>query len=249
MPSRRLPRVAGMATMPSREATAPHAIASLLSHVDRLWLFLDRFESVPAFAKDDRIRVLRSQDYGDLRANGHLVGLALEDEPCTFFGVADDIHYPHDYCETLERYRRRLGRAVVGVHASVMPRTVGSYIRDGKTLHFRSHQRRALGVDFLGSGTLAVRTVDLSFDVRGWPDVNMVDLSFARVARERQVPLVMIPRAAHWLIALDENQEDAIWSAVQQDDSRQTVLAQELMALPRPRLPRSGWRRLSYRNA
>jgi hypothetical protein len=32
------------------------------------------------------------------------------------------------------------------------------------------------------------------------------------------------------------------------DDARQTMLAQELMALPRPELPRRRLRRLSYRS-
>lgn len=235
--------------MPSRVSTAPTAISSVLPQVDRLWLFLDGFDAVPPYAEDERIRVLRSQDVGDLHANGKLLPILLEDEECTFFGVDDDVLYPAGYCATLERHLARYrGRAVVGVHAAVFRSPMTSYGRDMKVLHRRSDQARSEGADLLGSDSLAFRTTTLRFDVREWPDLNMVDLSFARVARERSIPLVKIPRRAHWLSALDENQDDSIWMGVLADDSRQTVLARELMAIPRPQLPRWRLRRLSYRS-
>lgn len=245
-----MPRVAGMATIPSRASTAPIAIASVLHQVSRLWLFLDRFESVPDYAGSEKVTVVRSQEVGDLRANGQLVGAALGAEPCVFFPVGDDIHYPHDYCATLESYLGRFTEeVVVGVHAGVLPPGLSSYRGDMKVLHYRSPQTRVEGVDILGTGTLAFRTAALPIDVRAWPDTNMVDLCFAMEARRRALPLLMIPRPAHWITALDENQEDSIWMDVQRDDSRQTALARELADLPRPRLPRRGLRRLRYREA
>ena len=70
-----------------------------------------------------------------------------------------------------------------------------------------------------------------------------------RIARLQSIPLVKIPRRAHWLKALDENQHDSIWVGVLNDDTRQTALAQELLTFPRPPLPRRRWRRrLSYRS-
>ena len=239
-----------MATMPSRADTAPLVLGSILPQVSRLWLFLDRFEFVPAYADHEKIKVVRSQDVGDLRSNGQLIGLVLDERPCTFFPVGDDIDYPNDYCDTLQTHLDHLsGRAVVGVHAAVLPPSLGSYGSDTKFLHFRSEQRRMQGVDILGTGTLAFRTSTLRFDVRRWSDLNMVDLLFARTARERIVPLVMIPRRARWITALDENQDDSIWAGVLRNDSRQTELARELQALPRPSLPWRRLRRLSYRSA
>jgi hypothetical protein len=245
-----IPRVAGMATMPSRGATAPAAIASLLPQVSRLWLFLDRFAAVPEYAVDERVRVVRSQDVGDLRANGKLIGLVLEQEACTYFSVDDDVSYPEDYCDRLESYVDRFaGKAVVGVHAAILRLPMKSYREDMKVLHRRSGQDRAVGVDLLGTDSLALRTTRIRFDVRSWPDANMVDLSFALEARRRVIPLVMIPRVAHWVSALDENQDDAIWTGVLRDDERQTELARELVALPRPPLPRDRLRQLRYRPA
>lgn len=192
---------------------------------------------------------MRSLELGDLRANGKLAGLVREEEPCTYFGTDDDISYPGDYCDTLEGWIERLGGdVVVGVHAAVLRAPVTSYVDRKKVLHRRSGQSRPLGVDLLGSDSIAFRTTTLGVDVREWPEVNMVDPRFALEARRRNTPLVMIPRPAHWLVALDENQDDSIWTGVLRDDSRQTELARELVELPRPRLPRDGWRRLSYRS-
>jgi hypothetical protein len=235
-----------MATMPSRAETAPRALASILQQVSRLWLFLDRFDVVPAYARDERIRVVRSQDVGDLRANGKLLGLALEHEPCTYFPVDDDVEYPSDFCRTLEAHLRRYSGPIgVGVHAAILHPAITSYSRDWKVLHRRAAQREERQVDLLGTDSLAVRSSSLRIDVRDWPDVNMVDLHFALTARRQSVPLVSIPRRAHWLKALDENQSDSIWMGVVRDDSRQTELARELVALPQPALPPRRWRRLS----
>ena len=96
-----------MATMPSRFDTAPRAIAFVLSQVVRLWLFLDRFDTVPSYAMHQRIRVVRSQDLGAMTANGKLVGVALDEEPSLFFSVEDVIEYPPEYFETLEANSRR----------------------------------------------------------------------------------------------------------------------------------------------
>lgn len=139
---------------------------------------------------------------------------------------------------------------MVGIHAGVLRRPLTSYARDLKVLHRRSDQIRPAGVDLLGSDSVAFRTDTLRFDVREWPHVNMVDLCLALEARRRGVPVVMLARPSHWLQALDENQPDSIWAGVLRDDRRQTELARELGALPRPLLPRR-WRlrRLSYRSA
>jgi hypothetical protein len=239
-----------MATMPSRAATASRALASILPQVTRLWLFLDRFESIPSYAEDERIRVLRSQEHGDLRANGKLLGLALEDEPCTFFSVDDDIDYPRNYCKTLESHLDAYAsQAGVGVHGGVLRPPVVSYRSDLQVLHRRAQHVGVVDVDLLGTDSLALRTSTFRVDVREWRDVNMVDLSFALAARRRSIPLAVVPRNSHWLAALDEDQHDSIWLDVLRDDTRQTALAQELVSLPRPPLPGRRRRRvLSYRS-
>jgi hypothetical protein len=173
-----------MATMPSRADTAPHAIASILAQVERLWLFLDRFEVIPPYAEHERIHVLRTAEVGDIRANGKLAGLARETTPCTFFSVDDDVEYPADYCDTLESGLAKYGgRAAVGVHAAIFSSPVTSYVRDMTVMHRRASLDDATEVDLLGTDSMAFRASTLHFDVREWEHVNLVDLSFARWLR------------------------------------------------------------------
>jgi hypothetical protein len=233
-----LPRIAGMATMPSRAETAPRAIESILPQVHELWLFLDRFEEVPEYARHEKIRVLRSQDVGDLRANGKLLPVALRPEPFTFFATDDDILYPEGFCRTLEsRLDRHAERLVVGVHGALLRSPLVSYREALHVLHRRAAQADDLEVDILGTDSLAFRSSTLRFDVRAWEHVNACDPSFALEARRHGVPLLSIRRAAYWMNALAENQADSIWMSVLGDDTRQTELVRELVAMPRPELP------------
>ena len=103
--------------MPSRSATAPRAIASILPEVDRLCP-----RSLQAGARvrgRPRVRILRSQVTGQ-RPNGKLRPSRSTQEPFTFFGVDDGIEYPHDYCMRLVATLARYRGAVVGVHAGVL---------------------------------------------------------------------------------------------------------------------------------
>lgn len=229
--------------MPSRADTAPRALDSILGQVSHLWLFLDRFESVPPYAEDARIRILRSQEWGDLRANGKLLGLACETEPCTFFSVDDDVEYPEDYCGTLESHLASYeGGAAVGVHAATLTPPVTSYVSDMKVMHRRGSLDRYVEVDLLGTDSVAFLTGTLTFDVRRWEHVNLVDLSFAIEARATAVPLVAVPREKGWINPLAERQPDSIWMGARRDDTRQTALARELLELPRPSLERASFR-------
>jgi hypothetical protein len=101
-------------------------------------------------------------------------------------------------------------------------------------MHRRASLDVATEVDLLGTDSTAFRTSTLHFDVRAWEHVNVVDLSFALLARRDAVPLVAIPRTKGWVQPLAERQLDSIWLGVKRDDTEQTALAQELIALPRP---------------
>jgi hypothetical protein len=103
-------------------------------------------------------------------------------------------------------------------------------------MHRRASLDDSTEVDLIGTDSTAFRTSTLQFDVREWEHVNLVDLSFALTARRESVPLVAIPRTKGWVNPLAESQPDSIWVGVRRDDTKQTALAQKLMALPRPRL-------------
>lgn len=252
MPSRgpHQPVVAGMATMPTREASARRAIASLLPQVSRLWLFLDRFEDPPDYADHPKIRILRSQDHGDLRANGKMLGMALEARPCTYLSVDDDILYPPDFAAVMERRLRSYGGPVVlGLHGSVLRPPLQSYRTDRHLYRRTERLWRDRTVDVIGTDAIAFSTETCHFDVREWAIVNMVDLHFARFARQADIPLVVIRRPRKWVREIAIKQPDSIFQSLIRDDSRQTEMARELLRLPAPALPpaRYWWQRIARR--
>lgn len=238
-----LPIVAGMATMPTRGETAPTAIASVLPQVDRLWLFLDRFEAIPDYARHDKIKILRSQDVGDIRANGKLLGIRLESEPCIFFGVDDDLLYPPNYVATLRGHLAKYDdRVVVGSHGAVLKSRIKTYRSSRRVYGFSRHLLWDHVVDVLGSACVAFSTRVCNFDVKAWTYVNMVDLQFALEARRAGLPMISVRRPRRWITQLAFKQSDSIYLALTKDESRQTELARRLSAMTRPQPPSLGLR-------
>ncbi len=232
------PVIAGMATMPSRQETVTQAIASALPQVDGLYLFLDGFAEVPEFADHPKIVPLLSNEYGDLKANGKFLGLALHAEPCLYFSLDDDIAYPDDYVDRMRSCLENYGSGVImGVHASVMNQTVESYRRDRVVVHRSRPAARDFLADVLGTCSVAFSTTDLRFDVREWTVVNMVDLYFSRLARQQGLAMIGISRGTDWLGCLQENQPDSIYAALKADDRQQTLLARSIFGKSKGSIP------------
>ncbi len=221
--------IAGMATMPSRSDTAHQALRSILPQVDRLYLFMDGFEGSPT-KTNSRIVALRSQDFGDLHADGKMLGLMHAPPGSVYFACDDDILYPSDYVATMCAHLERFGpRAVVGAHANILPARVTSYLNNRQCAPFWAELTTAREVDDLGTNSVAFAADQVRFDVRRWPSRNTVDLNFALECEQRGVRRVAVPRQRHWLRALAENQPDSIYRGLQRDDRRHTRLARQLM--------------------
>ena len=227
-----LPVVAGMATMPTRSATAPLAIASIVDQVERLHLYLDKFDEVPDYARHPKIRIHRSQDHADLRANGKFVGLVEENEPVLFLGIDDDNRYPADYAGRMsEAARRYRYRRVVGVHAANLRKKKFKSILGAWLVVNRSEfLAEDMDADLLGTDSVAFSTGRLRFDSGLWTTRNMCDLTFAFEAKRRGLRMTAIARGANWVQCLEEGQADSIFAALKKDDSRQTELARILFA-------------------
>jgi hypothetical protein len=59
----------------------------------------------------------------------------------------------------------------------------------------------------------------------------MVDLHFAIECQKRGLERVAVPRERKWVQTLGSSQEDSIYARLKRDDSVQTELARELIAL------------------
>lgn len=223
--------VAGMATMPSRIDSFELALNSILPQVDRLFVFLDRFDE-PYISGDPRVIILQSQQFGDLRANGKLLGLTMTGPDSYYFCVDDDIIYPHDYVEKMTNFIRANGDGIAAtVHGSLLKPDLENYLTDRRILH-RSHpltKPQALHVS--GTCTTAFSTNCLRFDVREWQTTNMVDLNFARECKQRNIPRLAIPRTENWVQCIAEHQADSIFTRLKEEHTTQTRMARALLDL------------------
>ena len=219
-----------MATMPTRYKTAPAAIESALKNIDHLFLYLDKFDKVPNYAVNDRITILRSQDHGEIGANGKFLGLALATNAQYYMCFDDDYLYPNDLSKRLvAECRRYHNHSAIGVHGHVLQQPFTSFLKD--RIDFCAWMSLGSGrhVDILGTAGLIFSLQALTFDVRRWQHINMVDFCFALEAKAAQLPLRIISRQTGWLQQLDKRQPDSIWKRVQMDDTVQSLLARELL--------------------
>jgi hypothetical protein len=227
---RKRPIVAGMATMPSRAATFPLALRSVLPQVDRLYLYLDGHSDVPDAARGDpRIVSILSRDIPGLRGNGKFLGLSLEPAVCLYLGIDDDIAYPPNYVASLsQEIQAYRDRVVVGFHGVILARPLVRYTKGHTVFHFAERLDAPKIVDVLGTGTMMFSSGSLNLDVRAWQHVNTGDLSLALEAARVRLPLVCLARKEAFLRALAENQPDSCYAALLRDDTLETALAQQL---------------------
>ena len=209
---RSLPRVATIATMPTRIETFARVVARLLPQVDRMFVFLDGFEATPGFLLDDRkITVLRSQEVGELHSTGRFLALRVLEAPSVVLVVDDDIKYPRNYvARMVRRLAAASGKAVIGVHGGIFKPPYESYVTDGTQYHFSSELKEDTRADALGAGTAAFLSEVMDFDVRQWVGYDHSDLQLALEAKRRQVPLICIKRRKKWLRPLAEDRADSL---------------------------------------
>lgn len=228
------PVIAGLATMPSRSHTLPKAIASVIHQVDRLYLYLDGFSSIPEIAKSDpRIVPIMSDLFPRLHSDGKFVGLILEERySCYYLSVDDDISYPATYVDTLvEVVDRHKGRAVAGVHGTILTPPVSSYLVNRICYNFGKSLNAEIFVDVQGCGTTLFDANYLRFDVRDWQYRNVNDLMLAIEAENRGIRRVLIKRKDNYLKAIEEKQPDSLFAKAIEDNSLQTMLANQLLAI------------------
>jgi len=227
-----MPRIGGMATMPSRAHTVEAALASILPQVDRLYLYLDKYEghAPPAIFDDAKIVKIPSWRYPGMGGTGKFIGIELHSEPCLYYSFDDDIFYPPDYVETLTRALcRHHMRAVVGIHATFFQPPHRSYVRDRVMVHFRRQLYFDCHVDELGSGTMAFYTPSFRFEPRRWPFSDMCDLMIAIEAVRQGVPKIAIRRPGEFVRPLEQYQSDSVYHRTLHDDARQTKLMREAL--------------------
>jgi hypothetical protein len=232
--------VAGIATMPSRAATFPLAVRSIIDQVDMLYLYLDGHEKVPESVRNDpRVVPIFARDEPGLGCDGKFLGMLRERRSCLYVGVDDDIIYPPNYVSHLSRALAACGScAVVGVHGIKLTSPFTSYLRDRRVIHFSRALGQSERVDLLGSGTTMFDTAVLKFDPRHWRHKNVTDIQLAVEATKIGLPMMCITRNEGFVRPLEQEQEDSLYAKLLRDDSTVTTLARSLLQRSQYRSPR-----------
>lgn len=191
-----MPVLAALAAQPRRAKLLPAVLASLRPQVDRLHVYLNGWDSVPACVRElaDAHVLARENEGAERKLHW------AEEWQGVYCSTDDDIIYPSDYVATMTAAIDRLqGRAIVTAHGrvylgkprgvhNVAPASVGHYDRN-------VHQGR-----FINHGGTGVMAWDAS-RVRvpsGFPLKNIADMQVAVWAQRTATPIWLIPHEAHW---------------------------------------------------
>lgn len=213
IPKWRLPIIATMCSIPARTTAMQSALKSVIDQVDRLYIYLDKYESVPEFIQnDDRIIVTRSQSVDfDFRDNAKFLpynSLKSEFSEFHFFTLDDDIRYPKDYIARHLTVSRDFGDGcITGLHGVIYEEDPVRYFKRRLVSHFRKDALRGHSlVNCLGTGTTAFNSSCFpAIDPRRWQRGGMVDIYFSILAKLKNVPMVCMARTENWLADAETN--------------------------------------------
>jgi hypothetical protein len=229
---RSLPRIGSIATMPNRAESFAEVVPRLLPQVDRLFVYLDGFDTQPSVVEGQcKIVVFRAEECGNLHASSRLLPLTFLDRPSILVPFDDDILYPADYVARLvEGLAARGGRAIVGFHANCFRPPYQSYIRDRVCFNFKESLEIDTEVDELGIGTCAFLSELFSVDPRTFPHVNKDDIILAIEAKRRGLPRIALHRSSGWLPKYPKPQGESLWARTRKNESVETHLLAQLIS-------------------
>lgn len=191
-----------VASFPPRERQLKQVVASLIDQVDRIFVYLNDYVSVPDYLKHPRIEVRVGGE--DLRDNGKFA-FTTELPAGYCFTVDDDIVYPPDYVQAMIRKVEIYGRmAAVGLHGTIFAKPFVSYFEGRKLFHFKQSLDRDELVDQLGTGTLCFHTSLWNPSHLDFSSKGMVDAWIAVAAVKAGIPLVAVSRKRNWLMPIPD---------------------------------------------
>ncbi len=186
-----------MATLQGREGMLARVVAAIRPQVDRLFVRLNGYGSVPDFLATGQITTETGANTGN-RAKYSMIG--------GFDGIVisidDDIAYPGDYVDRLVRGLAEYGgRALVGFHGSTLGEEA-DFLDVSTIVPYWSDLERDQRCHVLGSGTIAWDSRYCKIDSSDFPFRNGIDVQLAVLGQQRAWPFVVLSRPANWMTPL-----------------------------------------------
>lgn len=225
------PVIGTIATMPSRADSFAQMLDGVLRQVDVLYVFLDKYDEVPAHLKRKPKCRVHLCPVPRLGAASRFLALRLFGKPAIVACFDDDIRYPADYVAVIRKALRRLDyRAVVGFHGQLFRPPYRSFVQHRTCLHFAEALDESTVVNSLGTGTAAFLSTALKVEPMRWRHPQYNDLYLAYAAARAGLPMISLPRPSGWIEAIAQGQADSLWHALKQDERLATELMRGLLA-------------------
>ncbi|NIO39125.1 MAG: hypothetical protein GTO41_02335 [Burkholderiales bacterium] len=218
-------RIATLATVPDREHLLDQVIESLIPQVDRVYVYLNGHDELPASLRRETVHVAWSKDHGDLGDAGKFFWAGRLPDNCYHFTCDDDLIYPDDYASTLADAIDYYGRqALISVHGAILREPITSYYKCRKVYPCLESLDADHQADVLGTGVLAYHTDTIDLSIHDFPIADMTDIWLAVAAKHQHVPRIVIAHERGWLRYLPPPKGTTIYEryGATGDDSQQT---------------------------
>lgn len=233
-------KIAGMASIKGRESSLRDTLASLVSQMDHIFVYLNDYDDFLEWMNSSvfaNVSFLLGKDCaGDLGDSAKF--FKVSSEPCYFFSVDDDLTYPKDYAEVMLKWLAKTNdNAFVTAHGKIFKESIplNSFLKKPNAELFRCFHDVASEhfVHFGGTGVMCFNTTKIKFDMSIFgAERNMADVWVSIFAQRHSIPILSIPHSKGWLIHSDKfSLKDTIFSRSVDEDKPCFVINRELESI------------------
>eukprot|EP00871_Galdieria_phlegrea_P005732 jgi/Galph1/646/GphlegSOOS_G5383.1 len=178
------------------------SIESLAHQIDKLYLYLNDYESVPSFLHTDFIHIFSSQqeETGDLGDNGKFYSIPSSD---FHFTADDDIIYPEDYVDSmLEAFQSLRQPAILGVYGIILNQEKlfrQDYFHSRIVVSLDSFIPYPCQVHIIGTGAMLFQPRQINLSLKHFQYQNMADIYVSIFAKRNNITLTVINHTSNWL--------------------------------------------------
>jgi len=204
--------VVGIATFKGREEYLKKTIESLQNQVDE-------------------INVYDNEINPNLTDNGKFYFLHKYKEPVYYLSCDDDIIYPPTYAKDMVKAINEC-KSIVTHHGRKLVRKGVSYYKGHTTYRCTRRVNRKCLIDVPGTGVTGFRTDYFNpIHIYKSEHKKMSDLVFALEARKQKKLITLLPHYTGYIVAQPVPREQTIFGNHVNDDSEQSILADEIQNL------------------
>lgn len=210
-----------MATIPRRLYALKATIDSLIDQCDQFKIYLNNFNYVPEFLKNDKIELI----FGDNSRRGSTKFFWADKVDGYILTVDDDLVYPTDYVKVMtsaiDKYK-----CIVGAHGNILPSDppIESYYKQRTVLDARKEIKEDTFVDIVGTGTIGFHTDDIKLSMGDMIYPDREDFSIFKLAYDNSYTKVIVAHPEEWLKSSTHQNDLGLYGQAVLDDRLETEI-------------------------